>query len=171
MGVDKVTILHADKIGYIIDDFAEAKYNLENNFYGKVAFNCTDKNGKASRLESQYVLVENSIPNIQISEGDEYDSPGTVAVEITDSGKIISGIFEGSIECYINDNQYVPKDMKSVKSCKLADNLEVATDTIFTMEFPRDGNYDIQISVSDNCGNKAKFKYYISIVNNKVIIS
>ena len=170
-GISKATVMHADKIGYIIDGFSDAKYSVENNFYGKITFNCIDNNGKASKLVSQYILVENGVPSIQISEGDVYDAPGTVDVEVTDAGKIVSGIYEDSIECYINDNKFVPKNVESIKKCRLADNLDVSTDTTFTMEFPKDGNYDIQISVSDNCGNTAKFKYFISVVNNMVIIS
>lgn len=171
VGISKATVMHADRIGYIIDGFADAKYSVENNYYGKLTYNCIDNGGNVSNLVSQYIIVENTIPNIQIAEGDVYEAPGTVRVEITDGGRIVSGIHEDSIECYINDNKYTPKDMKSVKSCSLADNLEVSTDTTFTMEFPRDGNYDIQITVSDNCGNTARLKYYINVVNNKVIIS
>ena len=170
-GYDKATIMYADKTGYIIDDFGAARYNIDNNFYGKLTYNCVDGSGNTSSLVSQYLLIENSVPGIQISEGDIYDSPNSVNVEVTDGGKIISGIYAESIQCLINGNEYTPDDVKSVKSCRLADNLEVSTDTLFSIQFPKDGSYDVEISVSDNCGNTASFKYFISIVNNKVVIS
>lgn len=171
VGINKAAIMYADKLGYIIDGFNDAKYKFDNNFYGKITYNSTDKEGGVSQLESQYLLIENAVPHIQLSEGDIYETPGSINVEVTDVGKIVSGIYTESIECYINDNKYTPKDIKSIKECRLADNLEVSADTTFTIDFPKDGNYDIQISVSDNCGNTAKLKYYISVVDNKVIIS
>ena len=169
--IKKAAIMYGNHIGYIVDDFDNAKYVISDNFYGKLTYSCVDEEGNASDLNSEYFLVENSVPGITITEGDEYESPNSINVEITDKGKIVSGIFEESIECYVNDKKYDPKNIKSIKSCRLADNLEVSTDSTFTITFSKDGTYYIDIVASDNCGNTARFKYNVSVIDNKAIIS
>lgn len=168
--ISKAVVMYGDKVGYIIDHFDSAKYVVPDNFYGKLLYNYTDKNGKSSQLDSRYIMIENNIPSIQITEGDEYEAADSVNIEVVDAGKIISGIHEESIECFINGNKYTPKEMNSVKSCKLADNLEVSADTTFTVTFPKDGTYELELSVSDNCGNTTKFKCSINVVNRKAVI-
>lgn len=150
-GISRATLVYGDKIGYIFDQFDDPHYKLPDSFYGRVIYNCSDNAGNTSELRTQYYLKESTTPTIQVSESNIYTAPYNMAVKIADTGDIVSGI--DSITYSINGISYEPENVICDESVRLADNLDVPSKCRFAINLEETGSYDIEINVTDHCGN------------------
>jgi hypothetical protein len=150
-GIEKLMCVYGDKIAYVFDNLQQPKVILPEDFYGRVLSSCEDKAGNHSDIISQYYLVDSTAPEIQISDSELCTAPYTLWVDVADSGHIISGI--DNVECLINGTPYDIEEFVNREDVQLADDLEVPSSMEFSIPFEQEGEYTVEIRVTDNAGN------------------
>lgn len=160
-GIEKISCVYGDKIACVVDSLEEPKVTLPQDFFGRVLLNCEDKAGNTSDIISQYYLVEQNVPKITFSDSEICTVPYTLWIEAEDTGHIISGI--DNMECTINGEPYEITDLKAQENVQLTDDLEVPSKVGFSIPFEQEGNYQIELKVTDHAGNVATVEKNIEV--------
>ncbi len=151
VGMEQVLAVYGDRITYALEPLEEPKFKLPQDFFGRVLLSAKDKAGNASDIVSKYYLIDQTAPEIHFSDSEVYSAPYTLWVSLEECGHIVSGMDE--IECKVNGEVYEISDLTMQENVKLSDTLEVPSKAGFSISFEEEGEYGIEVQVTDHAGN------------------
>ena len=166
-GAEKIRYVYGEKLTYCIDLSANTGIEVPENFYGQIAANYMDAAGNVSDIWSNYFLIENQAPQIQLSQDTFCTAPYTFWVDIEESGHIVSGIRD--VKCEVNGQSYPITNLSTVESTSLDEGLEVPTKCEFSIPFKKEGDYSVVVTVTDNAGNTATEKRAVKVSKPELI--
>lgn len=167
MGIDKICYVHGDKLTYVVEHFEEACLQVEDDFYGRVLANCSDKGGNTSDVVSKFYLVEQNAPVITMVEDELCTAPYTLWVDVADTGAIVSGI--NRISCVVNGQEYPINNADILENTMIDDGITVPSRYEFSVPFTEEGTYEVTINVTDNAGNTSSMTRTVQVTRPELV--
>ena len=150
-GTTGLHYIYGDKLVYVTDAKKDAKPTLQQEFFGRIMMCGEDAAGNVSETLSEYFLVEQNAPTVSFSQDEFCTLPYSLWVQIADKGHIVSGIRD--VVCTVNGQEREIVDVEILEKVVLDEGLEVPSSMLFPITFEEEGQYVVQIVVTDNAGN------------------